>query len=200
MNKIREKNRRRARQVDDNEIEAVDFSKRIEDIFVSLNLGLPIDGSAEMDPNEVAFAILVTGSITKKALEFLNWCGRVAPARNRLNLALSFIGERIIKMALKSCQDAFEKLELGSTISFDGSWEHRRNSHRCIVDVCCQKTGQVIAYQIMSNLIPEDRREYCKFPQNMEVAGLRILLPSLMESKAISRYCHDNDAKIKGVL
>jgi hypothetical protein len=36
---------------------------------------------------------------------------------------------------------------------------------------------RVIAYGVISNLIPEDRCEYCKIPQNMEVAGMRMLLP-----------------------
>jgi hypothetical protein len=88
---------------------------------------VPVDSSPEIDPNEVAFGIVVTGSITSKTIEWLNWCERVSPADNRLNLALKDIGEHIIRMARKSCQEAFEKLEMGSTISFDGPSEYPKD-------------------------------------------------------------------------
>jgi hypothetical protein len=156
--------------------------------------------SAEINPNEFAFAVLVTGSITAKAEEFANWIGNIVPPFNQLNESLKYIGDEIIKMARASCEKALNELEPGSKICFDGSWEHRRNSHRCITDVCCLRTGKVIAYAIMSNLIPEDRREYCKVPQNMEVAGLRLLLPSLMCHPEICGYCHDKDAKTSKLI
>jgi hypothetical protein len=78
MNEIRKQNRKKRRQVDDNEFESVDFSKKIEDILISLDF----DSSPEIDTNEVAFRIPVSGSITSKAIEFLNWCGHVTPPHN----------------------------------------------------------------------------------------------------------------------
>jgi hypothetical protein len=73
-------------------------------------------------------------------------------------------------------------------------------SHRCFADVCCQNNGNVIAYTIINNLIPEDRPEYCKIPQNMEVAGMGMLLPQLVSHPEICANCHDNDAKTRKLI
>jgi hypothetical protein len=195
MNESRLRIRREKREGGEQEFEGRSDIDRFRDISADFGTNLKVIGAYEL-----ALAILSSGSMTSKAIELLNWCGCVAPAHNQLCNALQRIGEVIITMAKKSCSGALNRLPVGCVISFDGSWEHRRNSHRCFVDVCCQNTGQVIAYAIISNLIPEDRPEYCKIPQNMEVAGMKMLLPQLVSHPEICAYCHDNDAKTRKLI
>jgi hypothetical protein len=156
--------------------------------------------SREIGAHEVAFGILVTGSIAAKAKEFLNWTGHIVPPHNQLNQALKDVGDEIIRMARASCEKALSKLKPGCVIGVDGSWEHRRNSHRCFIEVCDTDTGKVIGYIVMSNLLPESDPRYCRIPQNMEVEGLRLLLPGLMCHPEIVGYCHDNDAKTSKLI
>ena len=59
-----------------------------------------------------------------------------------------------------------------TVISFDGSWEHRRNSSRCLVTVIEQKTGRVIESVVIGRKVREDDPTFCLEPGKMEGMGL----------------------------
>jgi hypothetical protein len=53
-------------------------------------------------------------------------------------------------MAAESCPEAIAELPEEAAMSFDGSWEHRRKSHRCMFSVIAQQTKKIttgIAYR-----------------------------------------------------
>jgi hypothetical protein len=150
---------------------------------------------AEADPLQLAFGILVSGSTESQANDILNFGNIEIPPHNQLNEALKTIGEAIVEMAKRSCDEAVSNLPAGTVISFDGSWEHRRNSQRCFVAVCCQQTSKVIGYIVMTNRGSVDAENFCAVAQNMEVAGMRILLDQLRAHPEIAGYVHDKDAK-----
>lgn len=145
----------------------------------------------------LSFAILVTGSQQSKVLEALNWIGIETPPEYLLNRAVRVIGKEVMKMARESCENVLRNLPPGSVISFDGSWEHPRNSQRCITVVFLQ-SGQnkhILHFWVTSSRIEDGIENYCKVPQNMEVQALKKMIPDLMTHCEIIGYVHDKDAK-----
>jgi hypothetical protein len=142
-----------------------------------------------------AYSIFTTGCETTRARHFLNGLNIEAPPGNELNKALKFVGEKIMRMADESCSEVKGRLDPGTVISLDGSWDHRRKGSRCFVVVCNQNTGEVLSYIVMSNKVPPNDPNYCEVPQNMEVSGMARLIDDLKKYPEIVGYVHDNDAK-----
>jgi hypothetical protein len=156
-----------------------------------------------LDARQLAFGMLASGVEPTKVNECLMWTGHSLPSLILVNKALREIGDHIIAMAAESCQQAIAELKANTTISFDGAWEHRRKSHRCIFSVFSQETRKIIAYRIENtwNGRPEDRVEnYAYIPQNLEVIALIHLIDELKDIPEIVAYCHDNDAKTRNVI
>jgi hypothetical protein len=164
-----------------------------------------ITPAEHFDARRLAFSLIVTGSENQKAYDLLRWNNVQIPSQYAMNLALAEISRKIIKMADQSCEDATDHMKPGATISIDGSWEHRRNSNRCITCVFSQNQGErrkkIIAYDIETTKggSPIDFG-YVRCPQNLEVIGLIHMLPELMENPNIVRYVHDNDGKTRKVI
>ena len=106
----------------------------------------------------------------------------------------------IISMGNESMRKARESMPPNSVISFDGSWEHRRNGMRCLFSVICNKTGQVIDSIVVSNKVPRNDPTFCETPSLMESQGLKALLPRLMTLENVIGYVHDNDAKSRKLI
>jgi DNA-binding transcriptional ArsR family regulator len=111
----------------------------------------------------------------------------------------------ITRLAKISCLQALMRLESGDVISFDGAYDHRRKAGRCLVCICCQRTGEILAYIIVSNKIDKNLPNFCKVPQNMEVHGMKLLIEELKDENGefrpqISGYVHDNDAKTRNLI
>jgi hypothetical protein len=155
-----------------------------------------------LDPAQVVFGILVSGSTNTKTREFGLWNDLQWPSN--FNAAvfhqLHLIATTIVHFAEDSCQTALDSIPPGSVISFDGSWEHRRNSRRCIITVFCQQTRKVIAFAITDTKQWPDNCPYKSSPQNLEVLGLREMLPVLRAKPEIIAYVHDNDAKTRKLI
>jgi hypothetical protein len=144
-----------------------------------------------------AYSIFTTGCETTRARHFLNGLNIEAPPGNELNKALKFVGGKIMRMEDGSCSEVNRRLDPGTVISLDGSWDHRRKGSRCFVVVCNQNTGEVLSCIVMSNKVPPNDPNYCGVPQNMEISGMARLTDDLKKYPEIVGYVHDNDAKIR---
>jgi hypothetical protein len=130
----------------------------------------------------------VAGEQPNKLFEALAWNNCDPTCFSEVNGHLKTIGDKIIEMARISCNQELKDLHPGTVISFDGSWDHRRNGGKCCVSVFSQRTHKVVDYIVIE-------RADCPISQNMEVAGLKIMFERLRNCLAISGYVHDKDAK-----
>jgi hypothetical protein len=154
-------------------------------------------GLSTIDPMAMAFAILVSGSQPGKAEELALWNNfRQAPGfHGALNRALRSISDLIIDAAKDSCNAARGCIPVGAMISFDGSWEHRRNSRRCIVTIFCQQTKKIIDFAVVDVDHPPKNSRYRSCPQNLEAMGLEQMMGAVFEKEEIVGYVHDNDGR-----
>ena len=154
-----------------------------------------------LEAKRFAYSIIVTGSETTKALDLFAWNDIHIPfSKSELYRQLVFICDAIKKWAEESMNTAFMNMQPNTVISFDGSWEHRRNSHRCLTCVIDQSTQKVIMASIKNSKISMDSPDFCKIPQNMEVESIKTMIPKLRLNQNIIGYVHDNDAKTRKAI
>jgi hypothetical protein len=153
-----------------------------------------------INARRAAFSILVTGSGTEAALHLMAWNDYIPPPYNELNQQLAIMSEEIVNLAKDSCREVRKKLKAGTTISFDGAWEHRRNSKRCVTTLLEQKHHRVLDYQVMSSKVPETAENYCRHPGNMEIDGLKLIFDRLGRPPEIIAYVHDKDSKASHLI
>ena len=158
------------------------------------------NGRRVMDPRQLAFSIIVTGSEPGKVEEMLLWNDLGMPPQNELNTAVQEVCRRIIDMAQESMTLVREAIDRPVCISFDGSWEHRRNASRCLFTVIEQRTGRVMDSVVISRKVDKDDLTFCAVPNMMEAKGLSLLIPRLMQNPHIRAYVHDNDAKARKMI
>ena len=150
---------------------------------------------------QFAFGLIVTGSQPTPMLEMFafNDIERDWPL-NDLYGELRVICGIIKERADQSMKEAFNSIQPGTVISFDGSWEHRRNSKRCLTCVIDQNTQKVVMARIISSKSEDDNFEFCQFAQNMECKAMELMIPILKENKNIVGYVHDNDSKTRKLI
>ena len=154
-----------------------------------------------LEAKRFAFSIIVTGSETTKAIDLFLWNDISLPfTKSELYNEMKVVCDAIIKFGNESMMKHFNNIQQNSIISFDGSWEHRRNSNRCLTTVIDQSTQKVVMACIKSSKVSINSPDYCKVPQNMEVESIKTMIPYLRQNKNIIGYVHDNDAKTRKAL
>ena len=150
---------------------------------------------------QLAFSLIITGSHPMQTLNLLSWNDFERDFTiNELYNELRMICDVIKREAEHSMNRAFQNILPGTFISFDGSWEHRRNSKRCLTCVIDQNTQKVVMARIIGSKSDVDKNEYCRFAQNMECKAMELMIPVLRENRNIIGYVHDNDAKTRNLI
>jgi hypothetical protein len=152
----------------------------------------------------MAFAILVSGSQPGKAQELVLWkdFGQVPGFCTALNRALRSMSNLFVDAAKDSCESARECILPASIISFDGSWEHRRNSRRCVVTIFCQQTKKIFDFAVIDADDPSERSKYRVCSQNLEAMGLEKMMKKeeVLEKEEIVGYVHDSDGRSRALI
>jgi DNA-binding transcriptional ArsR family regulator len=187
--------------------EAANLRGKLDDALKSLEEAKNAleNGPRYVEAAELGYGILIAGSGVVEAEALINGCNIGLPAHNDLYDAINRVCNEISTMARTSCQEARKNLCPGDAISFDGAYDHRRRAGRCFVCVCCQRTGEILAYTVVSNKIAKELPNFCQIPQNMEVHAMKLLIEELKDSDGkfrseISGYVHDNDAKTRNLI
>jgi hypothetical protein len=151
-------------------------------------------------PTRVALAVMLMGTGFDDALMFMAINDIPTPPVNQLYSAQKIVCEEIIKFANESCAVARAETPYGTTMSFDGAWEHRRNAARCMLTVISQQTRKVLSWMVVGRRFNNLDRRFCAVSQNMEIHALKLVIPELQALGKIVGYVHDNDAKAKKAL
>jgi hypothetical protein len=110
------------------------------------------------------------------------------------------VGAEIIKMARESMIQARSEMQPGTVISVDGSWEHRRHAQRCVTTIFCLDSRKVVDYAVISSRLEDGVQNYCPVSQNMEVEGMKRMIPHLKDDPRIVAYVHDKDARTANAI
>jgi hypothetical protein len=148
----------------------------------------------------LAASVIVTGSGTGQAIELLNLNNVPTPSSKQIYAALEVVCNEIVQFGRESCLAAQMEVPVGDVVSFDGSWDHRRNAEKCIVPVMSESLRKVICYGIAGRCYPKNDPRFCAISQNMETHALKLTLPCLKALNKIAGYVHDNDAKAKNAI
>ena len=88
-----------------------------------------------LDPMELAFSVIVSGTTPKVAWNLFRWNRIRLPGKSWFYECQKKVCEEIIKMARESMEKVQQELGNETKISFDGSWDHRRHGSRCVLKV-----------------------------------------------------------------
>ena len=153
-----------------------------------------------LDPLRLAFSVIVDGLEPEKTFQAMLWNDLRIESYAKVYEEMRKVCSEIICMANESMEKVRLSLPTPCLVSFDGSWEHRRNAMRCLFSVIYPKTGQVLNSIVVSNKVPRNDPTFCETPSLMESQGLKALLPDLMKLTQITGYIHDNDAKTRKII
>lgn len=93
------------------------------------------------------------------------------------------------------------KIEEGTVISFDGSWDHKRNGKFCIVEAFDTKQKKIIDYEIVSKKTLKNPEGDFTGPSNqMEIECVKRIVQRLKTNSKIIGYVHDQDAKLTNYM
>lgn len=148
----------------------------------------------------MAFAILVEGGQPEQVAAILQWCGLRVPSMKTVYDEMRTVCRRIIKMAQNSMRAKREQMLPNTIISFDGSWDHRRNGKRCLFTVINSSTGAIIESVVLSKKPNSPSQILCEESNMMEAKGLEVAVERLRNDPNIVAYVHDNDAKARRII
>ena len=87
-----------------------------------------------------------------------------------------------------------------TVISFDGSWDHKRNGRYCIVDVIDQSQKKIIDFEVVQKSTNAHPSDYSGSSHNMEAHAIRNIVHRLKNDQRIIGYCHDNDSTVRKIM
>ena len=115
----------------------------------------------DLEARRLAFSVLVEGCRPEQTLHLLRWLDMGPDSRRKFYNELFTVGEAITALARSSIEYERSQIPPGSIISFDGSWDHRRQGSRCLFTVICQQTGKIIESVTISNRADQTLETFC---------------------------------------
>ena len=146
---------------------------------------------------ELAFSNLVVGDTWTRLSEAMLWLDFDIPPESEFYRYQKAICQVLVRMADESMEKVRSELPNDTTISFDGSWDHKRHGSNCVVTVLDQASGKVVACKVASRKVAVTDENFCEVSQLMEAHALKLALRDLMAIPQIVAYVHDNDAKAR---
>ena len=156
--------------------------------------------AARVNAKRFVFSVLVEG-LTPLAVErCMLWNDVVPPCHRRFYEIQDEFLIILQSMAQESCQKWRRWMAPGSIITLDGSWSHRRNAKRCLVDFIDSANRKIVDFEIVVKQSGRNDGDY-KGPSNgMEREALMRLIPRWREDARVIGYCHDNDGKTRRAI
>lgn len=153
-----------------------------------------------LNAKQFTFSILVTGLNYKSVSECMLWNNIHPPSSHMFYEAQREISPILTSMARESCDAWRESMLSGSIIALDGSWSHRRNAARCMVDFIDARTNKVVDFEVVLKSGCRIEGNYSGPSNGMEREALRRMIPRWQTDQRVIGYCHDNDGKTRKTI
>ena len=152
----------------------------------------------------IVFGALVNGLGYTQVSRFMAIQNAVCFSKNKFNEKISELSPLALDLAVRHCDEVLTESSDTLTVSFDGMWGTRRNSHFCIIDLFDIDAKKLIDFQIVSSYsFPFQHTNltqgYKDSSKSMEAEGLSQLCERAAMKKA-SFYVHDSDLAAKEVI
>ena len=147
-----------------------------------------------------AFSVIVEGQSYSSVQNIFLWNDIVVPAEKTFYRAQKKIFLAIEQMCRENVLLNRSLMRYPSTISFDGSWSHRRGARECLLVIIDQTTKKIVDFSILLKHRPDTSFDYSGASNGMEVEGLRRLIPQWKDDPKVTAYVHDKDAKTRKAL
>ena len=158
------------------------------------------EGVNYVDAKRFAFSVIVEGLSLHSAERCLFWNGIATPSHRQFYRAQEEVIEVLKRMTQESCWKWRQEMKPGSILTLDGSWSHRRNAKRCLVDFIDSSSKKVVDFEVVVKKSARNGGDYTGPSNGMEREALRRLIPRWVEDPRVIGYCHDNDGKTRKTI
>ena len=152
------------------------------------------------DPKRFVFSVLVEGLNFASVQRCLLWNNIQPPTVHIFYNVQHEILPILLEMAHQSCLVWREAMKPGTIISLDGSWSHRRNAKRCLVDFVDASSKKVVDFEIVVKKSGRIEGDYDGPSNGMEREALTRMIPRWKHDTRVAGYCHDNDGKTRRTI
>lgn len=149
---------------------------------------------------QFAFSIIIYGLTFQSVSLCLLQNNILPPSKSTYYHLIDLVIIEIIKLAKESMDYYKSKMTEKTIISFDGSWDHKRNGRHCIVDVIDQNQKKIIDIEYVQKSTKSCPTEYNGSSNNMETYAIRKIIQRLRTDSRIVAYCHDNDSTARKII
>lgn len=105
--------------------------------------------AAHVNAKRFVFSVLVEGLTSLAVERCMLWNDVVPPCHRRFYEIQDEFLIILQSMAQESCQKWRRWMAPGSIITLDGSWSHRRNAKRCLVDFIDSANRKIVDFEIV---------------------------------------------------
>lgn len=155
---------------------------------------------ARLNAKRYVFSVLVEG-LTPLAVErCMLWNDIAPPSHRKFYEVQNEMIPILYSMARESCQKHRRWMQPGTILTLDGSWSHRRNAKRCLVDFIDSNSRKIVDFEIVVKVSGLNEGDYTGPSNGMEREALRRLIPRWKEDTRVVGYCHDNDGKTRKTI
>ena len=156
--------------------------------------------AAHLNAEQFVFSILVEGLNFKSTRRCMLWNNINPPSAHKFYEVQAKIAPILVSLARESCDSWRQSMTPGSIISLDGSWSHRRNAARCILDFIDAGRNKVVDFEIVEKTGCRVEGNYEGPSNGMEREALRRMIPRWLDDTRVVGYCHDNDGKTRKTI
>lgn len=158
------------------------------------------DETARLNAEQFTFSVIVEG-LNFRALErCMLWNNIIPPSAHLFYEIQAAMIPILVSLARKSCDKWRASMPPDSIISLDGSWSHRRNAARCMVDFIDAERKKVVDFEFLEKTSSRVKGNYDGPSNGMETEALRRMIPRWRDDRRVIGYCHDNDGKTRKTI
>lgn len=156
--------------------------------------------ATRLDAKRFAFSVLIEGLNYASLERCLLWNDVIPPSTHLFYDVQHEIIPILVAMAQQSCQYWRSMMTPGTILSMDGSWSHRRNANRCLVDFVDSEKRKIVDFEIVVKRSGRIEGNYTGPSNGMEREALSRLIPRWKDDPRVVGYCHDNDGKTRRTI
>ena len=155
---------------------------------------------AHLNAKRFAFSVVVEGLNMQSIERCLLWNDVVPPSHRQFYKVQDEILDALKAMAQESCMKWRQAMQQESILTLDGSWSHRRNAKRCLVDFIDSSTQKIVDFEIVVKKNGRNEGDYTGPSNGMEREALTRMIPRWNRDSRVIGYCHDNDGKTRRTI
>lgn len=144
-------------------------------------------------------SIICCGFTFSKMVQYKKMMNEIIPIEkpSKFYYIQKLISPIILSAARKNIIKNQKQMSENTVISFDGSWDHRRDGKFCIVEAFDTKNKKIIDFEIVAKKTMKNSEGTFEGASNqMEIECVKKIVKRLKGNSKIIGYVHDQDSKL----